>query len=325
MKKPSTLLLLTIVAVGAWFLFGRFEIRGLDQLKIVRRGSAEAVTEGVPPAVNSKGTIRVASFNLDAFGPAKAENTAVMEVLGRVIREFDVVALQDVRSGRPDVLRKLLDKVNETGRHYSLLAGPLVGRSEEKEQYVFIFDQVTLETDRSAAYTVDDPDDLLHRPPLVGGFRVRGPTPDQAFTFTLVNVHVDSDEPQFEMKALAKAFFKVRDDGRGEDDLIMLGDFQRDDQQMGEFGQIPGFLAAINAQPTNTRQTLQYDNLVFQLPAVCEYAGHSGVFDFLREYNLTLQQALQVSSHLPVWAEFSIYEGGSNPAVIASQAAAGLR
>lgn len=30
----------------------------------------------------------------------------------------------------------------------------------------------------------------------------------------------------------------------------------------------------------------------------------------MREFNLSLDQALQVSDHLPVWAEFSVYEGG---------------
>ena len=34
----------------------------------------------------------------------------------------------------------------------------------------------------------------LHREPLVGWFRVRGPDASQAFTFTLVNIHTDPDE-----------------------------------------------------------------------------------------------------------------------------------
>jgi hypothetical protein len=30
----------------------------------------------------------------------------------------------------------------------------------------------------------------------------------------------------------------------------------------------------------------------------------------MREHNLTMEQALEVSDHLPVWAEFSSTEGG---------------
>ena len=29
----------------------------------------------------------------------------------------------------------------------------------------------------------------------------------------------------------------------------------------------------------------------------------------MRQYNLSLQEALEISDHLPVWAEFSIFEG----------------
>ncbi len=325
MGRSSFLLILAVAAVGGWFLLQQYEIRGLDQLKMIRRHGSDDAASGVPVILRDQGTIRIASFNLQAFGPTKAETPAVMEVLARIIREFDIVALQDVCAGRPDVLRMLLDRVNETGRHYSLLAGPPVGRTEVKQQYVMVFDQATIETDRDAAYTVDDPDDLLHRPPLVCCFRVRGPASDQAFTFTLANVHVDPDDTEHEIRALAEAYFKIRDDGRDEDDLIMLGDFNLDDQRLGELRRIPGFLAAIAGRPTNTRQTRQSDNLVFPLSATCEYAGRSGVFDFMREYNLTLQQALQVSDHLPVWAEFSIYEGGRTPAVVASQGTAAVR
>ncbi len=168
--RSSFLLFLAVAAVGGWFLLQHFEIRGLSQLKLIRRDSTADAEGDIPIARRDQETIRIASFNLQSFGPTKAENPAVMEVLARIIREFDIVALQEVCSGRPDVLRNLLDRVNEAGDHYSLLAGPQVGRTADKQQFVFVFNQATIETDRSAAYTVDDPDDLLHRPPLVGFF-----------------------------------------------------------------------------------------------------------------------------------------------------------
>ncbi len=323
MGSSRFLLTIAVVVVGGWFLLDRYEIRGLQELKLIRRNRAE--DRGLPPAARTQGTVRIASFNLEAFGPTKAGKPDVMEIIADTIRRFDVVALQEIRTERPDVLQRLLTQINATGRHYALLAGPRVGRTASKEQFAFVFDQATIEVDRSAAYTVDDPDDLLHRPPLVGWFRVRGPAPDQAFTFTLVNLHLDPDEVAEEIRVLDNVFFSVRDDGRGEDDLILIGDFNTDDRHLGELGQVSGMMAAISQTPTNTRQTQQYDNLVFQLPATSEYAGQSGVFDFLREYNLTLEQALQVSNHLPVWAEFSMHEGGTLPAIAASDAPAAVR
>lgn len=312
--RSSALLLLVAAAVAGWFAIQRYEIRGLDDVELVRRDGTEVGPHG---AASPRGgdTIKIASFNLHNFGPAKIENTAVMEVIARIVREFDLVAIQEICSPRPDILRSLLDAVNATGCQYSILVGPPVGRTAYREQFVYLFDQTTIETDRGASYTVEDPDDLLHRPPLVGWFRTRGPAPDKAFTFTLVNVHTDPDEVDFETRHLVDVFYKVRDDGRGEDDLIMLGDFNASDRHLNGLGNIPQILAAISATPTNTRQTEQYDNVLFQLSATVEYAGRSGVFDFMREFNLTLEQALQVSDHLPVWAEFQILEGGDNPVV----------
>ncbi|NLX53989.1 MAG: endonuclease/exonuclease/phosphatase [Planctomycetaceae bacterium] len=323
MGSSRFLLTIAVVVVGIWLLLDRYEIRGLQELKLVRRNRVE--DRGLPPAARTQGTIRIASFNLEEFGPTKADKPDVMEIIADTIRRFDVVALQEIRTERPEVLQKLLTQINATGRHYALLASPPVGRTASKEQFAFVFDQATIEVDRSAVYTVDDPDDLLHWPPFVGWFRVRGPASDQAFTFTLANLHLDPDEVAEEIRVLDNVFFSIRDDGRGEDDLILIGDFNTDDRQFGELGQVSGMMAAISQTPTNTRQTQQYANLVFQLPATSEYMGQSGVFDFLREYNLTLEQALQVSKHLPVWAEFSMHEGGTLPVIAASDAPAAVR
>jgi hypothetical protein len=53
-----------------------------------------------------------------------------------------------------------------------------------------------------------------------------------------------------------------------------------------------------------------YDNMLFLEHATSEFTGRGGVFDFMREYNLSQKQAEDVSDHLPLWAEFSVYEGG---------------
>src|SRR5690606_18386818 len=106
-------------------------------------------------------------------------------------------------------------------------------------------------------------------------------------------------------------FRAVRDDPRGEDDVILLGDFNASESQIGQLASIPGITWVISGTTTNTRGTNLYDNLFMQRHATSEYTGRGGVFDFLRQYNLTLAEGLEISDHLPVWAEFSIYEGGA--------------
>ena len=316
LAKSTPLLLLAALMLGGWFFFRNYEIEGLDQLKVVpRRASASAASGRLGRGRAAGGTIRIATFNIQVFGVEKLDQPAVMDIIVRAIRQFDVVAIQEVRSTHQDVIPRLVTLLNAGGRQYSYVLGPRLGRTRSKEQYAFVFDEVTLEVDRAKGYTIEDPDDVLHRPPLVACFRARGPPPDQAFTFTLVNVHTDPDEVDDEMNRMDDVLFSVRSDGRGEDDVILLGDFNADDHHLGELGRVAGMTAEISGTDTNTRRTRQYDNLFFQLPATSEYTGHSGVFDFLREYNLTLEQALQVSDHLPVWAEFSRVESGSPTAV----------
>src|SRR5918995_5084853 len=125
------------------------------------------------------------------------------------------------------VIPQLVELLNADGRfQYDYAIGPRLGRSNSKEQYAFLFDMATIEIDRYKLYTVDDPDDLLHREPLVGWFRARGPAPEQAFTFSLATVHTDPDEVDRELDVLDDVFFAVRDDiQRREDDVLLVGDF----------------------------------------------------------------------------------------------------
>jgi endonuclease/exonuclease/phosphatase family metal-dependent hydrolase len=314
MRRGVLLLAVLLLGGGGWWFSQHYQIVGLEHIELRPRTAARAEPGGdeslPPPVDHASGTVRIASFNIQVFGAAKLDKPGVMNVLADVVRQFDVVAIQEVRAKTDDILPRFVDLINSTGRHYDYLVGPRLGRSNSKEQYAFIFDTASIEADRSALYTVADPDDRLHREPLVAWFRVRGPPVDQAFTFTLIDIHTDPDETTQELDALADVYRVVRDDGRHEDDIILLGDLNVDDAHLGRMGKTPGISPAISGLPTNTRGTKQYDNLLFSKTATSEYTGRSGVFDLIRQYNLTTDDALQVSDHMPVWAEFSIYEGG---------------
>ena len=171
---------------------------------------------------------------------------------------------------------------------------------------------------------MDDPDDLLHREPLVGWFRVRGPEPSQAFTFTLVNIHTDPDETDLELDVLDDVFVAVQNDGRGEDDVIMLGDLNVDDRHLGELGRLPNITWCISGMPTNTRGTKLYDNLVYMPWRRPNSPAARACSIFSRVQPDRTDEALEISDHLPVWAEFSIYEGGV-PGQVAGQQGGAVR
>ena len=45
----------------------------------------------------SSDSIKIASFNIQIFGQTKASNQEVMDILAQIIREFDIVAIQEIR------------------------------------------------------------------------------------------------------------------------------------------------------------------------------------------------------------------------------------
>lgn len=260
---------------------------------------------GAPPS-----TIKIASFNIQVFGESKLRKPEAMRTIVDLVRRFDVVAIQEIRAVSDEIMPRFLAELNATGRQYDFVIGPRLGRTNSKEQYAFVFDRQTIECDRSSMYTVQNPGDKMHRAPLVASFRTRNAPPQQAFTFTLVNIHTDPDEVPQELAALADVIRAVRNDGHGEDDVLLLGDLNADERQLANLAQTTGCSLVVTGVPTNTRGTKTYDNILFARGATAEFTQQWGVVDFEREYNLTPQQALEVSDHRPIWAEFSVYEGG---------------
>jgi endonuclease/exonuclease/phosphatase family metal-dependent hydrolase len=273
-----------------------------------------APTVAVEPDVTPD-TIRIASFNIQVFGTSKSKKSNVMDVLAKVVRRFDVVAIQEIRSKDPQVVPKFVDRINAEGDRYDYVIGPRLGRTSCKEQYAFIFDTARIEVDRDSIHTAADPDDLLHREPLVTRFQVRDLPPDQAFSFVLINIHTDPDETKTELNALDDVFVAVgRNVGR-EDDVILLGDLNVNEKHLGQLGALPNITWVVSGKKTNTRRTKSYDNIVFDRQATTEYTGSWGVLDLMAEYGLSMQEAIKVSDHLPVWAEFTARETQTTPAV----------
>jgi endonuclease/exonuclease/phosphatase family metal-dependent hydrolase len=268
-------------------------------------------TAAVTPAeIRNAESIRIASFNIQVFGTSKLQKPDVMRALTSVVRNFDVVAIQEVRSTDDRVVPTFVDLINAEGARYSYVIGPRLGRTNSKEQYAILFDTSSIEVDSSSAYTTPDPQDRLHREPMAARFRVRSVPPDRAFTFTLVDIHTDPDETKSELDALADTFVGVQNDGSGEDDVILLGDLNVDEYHLGRLGQLPGITHAISGVTTNTRRSHMYDNMVFNRFATTEYRGNSGVLDLMTHFGLTQAAALEISDHCPIWAEFSVYESG---------------
>jgi len=309
-EKVRFALLAVCVVAGASLAGCDFEaaLQQLSKIK-VPQGEVASISSSTTRERNP-GTITVASFNIQVFGISKLKKRKVMDVLAEIVRTFDVVAIQEIRSKDQSVLPRFVELVNSDGSQYDYLIGERLGRTSSKEQYAFVFDATRIEIDRQSAYTLSDRTDLLHREPFVARFRTKTQPSDEAFTFTLVNIHTDPDETDQELDALDDAFRSVQHNGWREDDVILLGDLNEDEAHLGELGQVRGIQWVVSGVPTNTRGSKSYDNILFDSRSTIEHTGRWGVLNFREAYGLTIDEALDVSDHFPVWAEFSSREGG---------------
>ena len=331
----KTLVLALIIFVGGWLLLNRGQINSVSDAWNLARNQLQSSTGNVPnpfalvktvdyvpsqtaayaegnnqqnrsfrlpissrPARQSDnpGTIRIASFKLDS----NSSGSQVRQTAD-ICQQYDVVAIQN-RSGLS--ISKLVSDLNRRGYDYRF-----VDQAGNNQRFATIFNQQTVLLEDQHWYTVNDPEDLFLFEPLVAWFRVRNAHPDEAFTFSLANVQLNDRKPDAELSHLGGLFRAIRLDGRGEDDIILAGDFFSSDKQLARLNSEAGLRAAIVGMATNTRNDRQFDNILIDDRATVEFTDESGVFDFMKRFNMTLDEALAISNRMPVWAEFSMFEG----------------
>ena len=350
MQRLVSIALLAVVFGGGWSMLNGFSVQQVAQK--VRRAATQVATGNVgyapsaqqqyapqhqypaayapTPAAQNNPTIRIASFNIQTFGKSKASKPHVMRTIAEIIRRYDVVAIQEIRTQDDYFVQNLLrDYVNVGGRaHYAASVSPRLGRTVSTEQYAFVYNAATIDISPQVDFVLTDHDDALHREPHVALFRTRVLPAERAFTFILMNIHTDPDEIPDELNSLYGAYQAVQRMsifGAVEDDVILLGDLNTNvsaagprsasknvrslaPTDLGLLARIEGIYPLIRNQATNIRGTRLHDNLLIPRNTTTEFTGRAGVFDIQSEFGLTLDQADDVSDHLPVWGEFSAYE-----------------
>ncbi len=263
---------------------------------------------GLP--ARSANRIRIASFKMNANSDPAIQLRS-LELLTDLCSQFDIVAFQEINNQSISLLEQIGQKAaaNSGGAIQFRAISDVAKVGPGNPLFVVLYNSVTLDLDFANWYSVNDPDELLTREPLVGWFRTRGVDSEKAFTFTLANIQLDDHRPDLELPYLGELFRAIRQDGRGEDDVIITGNFNAGDRGLSAMRQRAGLTWVVYDTATSTDKESQYDNLVFAQNATVEFTGQGGVFDFLSAYNLPLADATAISQHMPVWAEFSTVEG----------------
>lgn len=302
------------LAAGVWYVNQKYPIPGIEKWGIFQgkpSGSGGSSSTPAPPKPPARTTFRLAALNLEMLDANKFAQPRVREVLGQIISRFDLIVIPDMHADNQGLLVRLIEQAQAVShRSFDYAAPPSVQLNVVDRYAAFVFDRSMIEVDRSMVFTVADPSRHFRSKPLVGVFRAKGPAPAEAFTFTLIGVAADPRRAEEEADLLDDVYRAVREDGRNEDDVLMLGTFNLEEHPLRQLEQALNLVPVVEGVPTTTRGTLCADNILYNRGATAEFTGRWGVVDLIREFNLTMQEALDITEHLPVWMECSVYEGG---------------
>ena len=246
---------------------------------------------------------RLAAWNIRIFSDASRDDAELRHIAQTLI-DYDFIAIVEVRDEK--VLRRTEQLLEEGGRDYDYLISPPVG-AKVKERYAFLFDRGMVRVLKEGA-VVPDPNDVFLRQPYFASFRVG------EFDFTAITVHViwgDSvAQRRREVQGLASVYQAVQAENGAEQDVILLGDFNRnpdDGEAYRPLLAIPSMTQLFQLpQKSHIKDTSLYDNIFFQTHHLTEYTGDSGIdrFDETDFGNDDTAASLAVSDHRPVWGTF---------------------
>ena len=293
------------------------------------------------PAKSLDKNLLIATWNIRAFGgltrkyksvsgdSPKRDQHSLMCIV-EIIRRFDVIAVQEVKSN----IRALRDTMLELGSDWSLILTDVAkGSAGNGERMAYIFDTRRVQLSGLACELVvpkewyDDIDaDALNeqfvRTPYAVSFK------SGSRTFILVTLHIIYGDTSKDRIKELKGIAKWLSDWAGNvnayhHNLITLGDFNIDargdllDQTFLSEGLfIPDALQKPEVTRSIFNETKYYDQIAWfddneNVPKMTLEFVKAGSYDFvktaLKNRNLTkLSLSWMLSDHYPLWAEFKI-------------------
>ena len=247
--------------------------------------------------------IKMISWNLENFGKSKSD--AAIGFMANVIKEYDIVAIQEVVAGYggAQAVAKLADELNRKGSKWEYtISDPTTSTPNKTERYAFIWKTAPLKKIGKAwlekKYAL-----VMEREPYLCTFEYNKKQ------FTVVSFHAitKSQQPEREIK-----YFKYFPSAYPKLNLIFAGDFNCP-QSNSVFDPLRkmGYASALVNQKTSLKRSCkngvclasEYDNLFFSKSKIRKL--NSGVIPFYQNFQ-SLKEARTISDHCPIWMEFSL-------------------
>jgi len=298
----------------------------------------DALDQRIPAKIVDRNLI-IATWNLRAFGDVTRKWNSdktdsprrdyhSLEIIARIIRRFDVIALQEVKAN----IRALRDMLKILGEEWSfILTDVTAGDAGNGERMAYLFDTRRIKLSGLASELVVPQEELdtiapdalskqFARTPYAVSFRSKDTT------FILVTLHIlygsSAKDRIPELKAIADWMAHWAANVNSYDqNLIALGDFnveKRGDLLHQTFISSGLFIPPDLAEVTRSifDSSKFYDHIAWfsnrkGVPELSMRYLRGGNFDFLpfvfKSRELTPQQmSWMISDHYPLWAEFSM-------------------
>lgn len=273
------------------------------------------IADSAAAARYSSNRIRVASFNIQIFGPTKVSRANVLWTLAHIATRYDVIAVQEVGSnGHPNdstataVMNAYINKINQ-------IAGPGAYSYVRGHQYAFVYKNSSITKLSHGLY--NGWKNFTYKP-LQAYFRVKNGN----FDFGAITIHTSPSKAENEIGYMKTAMYETKQ--RFNDwDVIALGDFNADGSYYSpgpDGGSLSGWSTStyttIIKNGTDTTVSTYNDNTYDRIQAynwtASQWSGASGVLRFADHYNISNLEGTSrtagtekaLSDHYPVWAEF---------------------
>lgn len=228
-------------------------------------------------------TFKIASWNIQVFGKAKWEDLQVRQKILDVIRDYDIIFIQEVRDSTGIVFNGLCKSLAD----YKCIISSRAGRTSSKEQYLVLHKQ-EISAISATDYSLDGLY-LWERPPFEVTFNVSG------YIFMATTLHTKPGNVSDELKTLETLYLLSSWQGN----RVWLGDFNADGAYYDEENK-SAFISMYwvvndNDDTTVAASSNAYDRILI-----------NGLMEneFVR-YGIYRNVTKNVSDHYLVWAEFN--------------------
>ncbi|XP_075434518.1 DNA-(apurinic or apyrimidinic site) endonuclease 2 isoform X3 [Ascaphus truei] len=261
---------------------------------------------------------KIASFNIQNFGISKVTDPDILGILIQILRRYDLVSIQEVRSSNDTAITRLVQELNAaTGLHYNVLISDHLGRSSYREKYAYIYREDILKP--TQWYHYDDGcencgTDTFIREPFVARF---ASLTTELKDFTLASIHTSPDYAVREVDALYDVWEDAKQRALTED-ILILGDYNADCNyvkdkhwpsiRLRHAGGLQWLIGDEIDTTVSTNTHCAYDRLVASGAEMqrAVLPGTAKAFNYQEAYGLTYDMAKAVSDHYPVELELRV-------------------